>query len=307
MRLGLILALAGAVSFAGAANAQELSGTLKKIKDSGTIVIGQRAGSIPFSYLDENGKPIGYAIDLCYRVADAVKARLGLPSLEVKLVPVTPSNRIQSILDGSIDLECGSTSNNLERQKLVTFSITYFVTANRFVSKAAAGFKTLEDLKGKTIVSTVGTTNLKQISELNGQRHLGLNIVAAKDHVEAFRMLTTDRASAFVMDDILLYSLVANMPSPADYAISAVALSVEPYGIMLRQKDEPFKKVVDDTLAEIYRKGELGPIYAKWFLSPIPPNGINLDVPMSAQLKHVVETLTDSGDPAAYMTTVATP
>jgi glutamate/aspartate transport system substrate-binding protein len=148
---------------------------------------------------------------------------------------------------------------------------------------------------------------LKQIADLNGQRHLGMNIIAAKDHAEAFRMLTTDRASAFVMDDILLYSLVANTASPADYAISTQALSVEPYGIMLRQKDEAFKKVVDDTLAEIYRKGDLKAIYAKWFLSPIPPNGVNLNVPMSAQLAHVVDTLSDSGNPADYTTSSGEP
>ena len=235
-------------------------------------------------------------------MADAVKATLGLDRLEVKLVPVTPANRIQSVLNGSVDLECGSTSNNLERQKVVAFSVTYFVTANRFLSKSAASLKTLEDLKGKTVVSTIGTTNLKQISELNTQRHLGLNIIAAKDHSEAFRMLETDRAAAFVMDDILLYGLVANSAAPKDYVVSAEALSVEPYGIMLRQKDRALKKIVDDTLSRIYRNGELAPIYAKWFLSPIPPNGVNLDVPMSAQLRRVIEMPTDSGDPAAYMT-----
>jgi glutamate/aspartate transport system substrate-binding protein len=304
MRLGSILALTAALGLAGAADAQELTGTLHKIKESGTIAIGHRATSMPFSYLDTDEKPIGYALDLCDRVAAAVKAKLGLPELEIKRVAVTPANRIQSILDGSIDLECGSTSNNLERQKVVTFSITFFVTANRFVAKSASGLKSLDDLRGKTVVSTVGTTNLKQISELNAQRHLGLSIVAAKDHAEAFRMLTSDRASAFVMDDILLYSLVANAASPADYAISPEALSVEPYGIMLRRNDEPFKKIVDDTLSDIYRKGELGPIYAKWFLSPIRPNGIDLDVPMSAQLKHVVAMPTDSGNPADYMTAV---
>jgi glutamate/aspartate transport system substrate-binding protein len=306
MRLGLIMAVA-ATCILGDAHAQGLTGTLLKIKESGTISVGYRSSSIPFSYLDADQKPIGYAMDLCNRVVEAVKVKLDLPRLDVKLVPVTPGNRIQFMLDGSIDLECGSTSNNLERQKVVAFSLTYFVAANRFASKAAAGYKTLDDLKGKTVVSTVGTANLKQIADLNGQRHLGLNIVAAKDHAEAFRMLATDRASAFVMDDILLYSLVATTTSPADYTISAQALSVEPYGIMLRQADEPFKKLVDDTLTEIYRKGELKAIYAKWFLSPIPPKDTNLNVPMSVQLKRVVDMPTDSGNPADYMTSVYEP
>ena len=308
MRLGWIwaLALAGTGFCAGAAGAQDLTGTLRKIKDSGAILIGHRESSIPFSYFVENDKAVGYAIDLCYLVADAVKAKLGLEKLEVKLVPVTAANRIQSILSGAIDLECGSTSNNLKRQKVVSFSNTYFVTANRFVSKAALGAQTIEDLKGKTVVSTIGTTNLKQISDLNGQRHLGLTIIAAKDHAEAFRMLDTGRAAAFVMDDILLFSLVANSTAPADYAISPEALSVEPYGIMLRPQDGAFKKVVDDTLAGIYRKGELLPIYTKWFLRPIPPNGVDLNVPVSAQLKRVIESPTDSGDPSAYMIVTGT-
>jgi glutamate/aspartate transport system substrate-binding protein len=303
MRVGWILALALAGASAGAdpASAQELTGTLRKIRDSGAILIGHRESSLPFSYFDKNDKVVGYALDLCYRVAEAVRTRLGLEKLEVKLVPVTSTNRIPLVLDGSVDLECGSTSNNLERQKVVSFSVTYFVTANRFVAKAASGLKTLDDLKGKTVVSTVGTTNLKQISDLNGQRHLGLSIITAKDHSEAFRMVESGRAAAFVMDDILLYGLVANSASPSDYAISTEALSVEPYGMMLRQQDAPFKKLVDDTLADIYRKDELQPIYAKWFLSSIPPNGVNLNVPMSPQLERVVAMPTDSGDPSAYM------
>lgn len=301
MRLNLMTAMIVACGFAGSAAAQELTGTLQKIRDSGTIVIGHRESSIPFSYYEKNEKVVGYAMDLCLRVADAVKSKLGLAKLDVKLVPVTPSSRISLLLNGSIDLECGSTSNNLEREKVVAFSVTYFVTATRFVSKAAAGLKTLDDLKGKTVVSTVGTINLKEISDLNAQRHLGLDIIAAKDHGEAFRMMQSDRAAAFVTDDILLYSLVANSGSPADYALSTDALSVEPYGVMLRQNDAPFKTVVDDALTAIDKSGEAQSIYAKWFLSPIPPDGVNLNVPMSAPLKRVIERPTDSGDPAAYL------
>jgi glutamate/aspartate transport system substrate-binding protein len=300
MRLTSIAMLVVALLAADRALAQDLSGTLKKVHETGTLAIGHRESSIPFSYYDKNGRPVGYAIDLCAAVADAVKAKLGLAKLAVKTVPVTASNRIPLIANGTIDLECGSTTNNLERQKVVAFSVTTFITSNRFVAKAAANLKTVDDLRGKTIVSTVSTTNLREISDLNAQRRLGLTIVAAKDHAEAFRMVESDRAAAFVMDDILLYSLIANSSAPADYAISEDRLSLEPYGIMLRRDDRPFKQLVDDTIAGIYRRGEIYPLYAKWFLEPIPPNGISLNVPMSPALKRVVASPIDSGDPAAY-------
>jgi len=218
----------------------------------------------------------------------------------VKLNPVTSATRIPLMANGTIDLECGSTTNNLERQKQVSFTITHFVTANRFVSKAAGKLKTVDDLKGKTIVSTAGTTNIKQITEINGQKNLGMNILTAKDHAEAFLMVETDRAAAFVMDDILLYSLVATSKAPKDYVISADALSVEPYGIMLRREDPAFKKVVDAAMVATYKSGAINQIYDKWFLKPIPPKGVNLNVPMSASFKKVVANPTDSGDPAAY-------
>ena len=282
------------------ASAQELTGTLKKIKDTGAITLGHRESSVPFSYYDDNQKVIGYAMDLCYRIVDAVKANLKTDKLEVKLNPVTSATRIPLIANGTVDLECGSTTNNLERQKQVSFTITHFVTANRFVSKKSANLKTVDDLKGKTIVSTSGTTNIKQINEIGAQRQLNLNIIAAKDHAEAFLMVETDRAAAFVMDDILLYSLVATSKSPGDYVISADALSVEPYGIMLRREDPAFKKVVDDEMTKIYKTGAINGIYEKWFVKPIPPKGVNLNLPMSASFKKVVANPTDSGDPASY-------
>ena len=300
MRFRLILT-ATALCVAGhAAIAQELTGTLEKIRSTGVITIGHRESSIPFSYYDKNEKVVGYAMDLCYLVADAVKAKLGLAKLEVKLVPITPSLRIPTILSGKIDLACETMTNNLEREKVVAFSSTFFVAANRFVSKVTDHLKTLDDLKGRTVVSTIGSTNLKQISELNAERHLGLAILAAKDNFEAFRMLESDRAAAHFMDDILLYSSAANSATPADYIVSDEALSVEPYGILLPPDDPAFKKVADDTLAAIYRNGDINKLYAKWFLNPIPPNGVNLNVPMSAALKRAIANPTDSGDPAAY-------
>ena len=281
-------------------NAVAQEGTLKKIKDAGSITIGHRDGSVPFSYYDDKQQAVGYAMDLCARIVDAVKAELKAPKLDVKYQLVTSANRIPLMANGTIDLECGSTTNNLERQKQVAFTITHFVTANRWVAKRAARINKLDDLKGKTIVSTAGTTNIKQITEINAEQKLGMNIISANGHPEAFQMVETGRAVAFVMDDILLYSLVAQSRTPADYAISPIALSIEPYGIMLRKDDAPFKKVVDGAMTALYKSGQLTPIYEKWFLKPVPPKGINLNVPMSEPFKKVVASPTDSGDPATY-------
>jgi glutamate/aspartate transport system substrate-binding protein len=239
-------------------------------------------------------------MDLCMRIVDAVKAELKLAKLDVKLNPVTSATRIPLMANGTIDLECGSTTNNLERQKQVAFTITHFVTANRYVAKKASNINKLEDLKGKTVVSTSGTTNIKWATEENAKRNLGMNIVAAKDHAEAFLMVDTGRAAAFFMDDILLYSLVANSKNPGEWMIGSEAYTIEPYGIMLRRDDPAFKKVVDNAMAQTFKSGAVMPIYEKWFLKPIPPKGINLNVPLSPQFKNVIANPTDSGDPAIY-------
>jgi len=287
-----------AVCLAAAVSAQE--GTLKKIKDSGSITIGHRDASIPFSYYDDRQQPVGYAMDLCLRIADAVKAELKMPKLEIKYQLVTSANRIPLMANGTIDLECGSTTNNLARQEQVWFTITHFVTANRWVSKKSAKIHSLADLKGKTIVSTAGTTNIKQITEINAAQNLGMNIISANGHPEAFQMVETGRAVAFVMDDILLYSLAAQSQRPGDYEISKEALSVEPYGIMVRKDDKPFKQFVDGVMTKIYKSGQINAIYTKWFQKPIPPKGLNLNIPMSDSMKKVVANPTDSGDPAVY-------
>jgi glutamate/aspartate transport system substrate-binding protein len=293
-----LIVIGTATLLPGSALAQD--GTLKKIKETGTIALGHREFSVPFSYYDDKQQPVGYAVDLCHRIVDAVKKELKLDKLEVKLNPLTSAMRIPSIANGTVDLECGSTTNNLERQRLAAFTITHFVTANRFVSKKASNLKTVEDLKGKTVVSVSGTTNIKQITEINAQKNLGMNILNAKDHPEAFLMVETDRVAAFVMDDILLYSMVAGAKSPALYQISPDPLSVEPYGIMLRRDDAAFKKVVDGAMIAIYKTGEINAIYDKWFMKAIPPRNITLNVPMGASFKKVVANPTDSGDPASY-------
>jgi glutamate/aspartate transport system substrate-binding protein len=296
----LLAALFAACAIAGAANAQPLTGTLQKIKDTGTITLGHRETSIPFSYFDDKQQVIGYAMDICHKIVDAVKTHLKLKKIDIKLNPVTSATRIPLMANGTIDLECGSTTNNLERQNQVWFATTHFVTANRFVSKKSSNLKTVDDLKGKTIVSTSGTTNIKNATEINVEKKLGMNIIAAKDHAEAFLTVETGRAVAFFMDDILLYSLVANSKNPSEWVISRDALTVEPYGIMLRKDDVEFKKVVNGAINALYKSGEINKIYEKWFLKPTPPKGINLNVPMSASFKKVVANPTDSGDPKDY-------
>jgi glutamate/aspartate transport system substrate-binding protein len=282
------------------APAAELTGTLKKIRDTGTITLGHRDASIPFSYFDDRQQAIGYALDLCRRVVAAVKAELKMPNLKVALNPVTSATRIPLMANGTIDLECGSTTNNLERQKQVAFTMTHFVTVTRLLARKSSNIRSLADMQGKTIVSTAGTTNHKLINRLNTERRLGMRILAAKDHAEAFLMVESGRAVAFAMDDILLYGLAANSKHPQDYAITAEALSVEPYGIMLRRDDPAFQKLADDTLTRLYRSGEIHRLYEKWFLQPIPPRGVNLNVPMSEQLRKVVANPTRSGDPKDY-------
>jgi glutamate/aspartate transport system substrate-binding protein len=294
----IALALLASASIALPAAAQE--GTLKKIKDSGSITIGHRDASLPLSYYDDKQKPIGFAMDLCHRIVDALKAELKMPKIEVKYQLVTSANRIPLMANGTIDLECGSTTNNLERQQQVWFTMTHFVTANKFVAKRSAKLQKLTDLKGKTVVSTAGTTNIKQLTALNTEKNLGINIVSANGHPEAFQMVESGRAAAFVMDDILLFGLVANSKNPKQFAISQEALSVEPYGIMLRKDDVEFKKVVDAAMTKLYKSGEAAKIYTKWFQKPIPPRNINLNVPMSAQLKKVFANPTSSGDPNDY-------
>jgi glutamate/aspartate transport system substrate-binding protein len=284
--------------FSAGAVAQD--GTLKKIKDTGSITIGHRDASLPFSYYDDKQQPIGYAMDLCARIVDAVKAHLKLPAIKTNYQLVTSANRIPLMANGTIDLECGSTTNNVARQEQVWFTMTHFVTANRWVSKKSSKLKTLKDLSNKTIVSTAGTTNIKQITEINAQQNLNMRIISANGHPEAFQMVETGRAEAFVMDDILLAGLAAQSRSPNDYEISSVALSVEPYGIMLRKDDKEFKAVVDKAMSDVFKSGQINAIYSKWFEKPVPPKNINLNLPMSAAFKKVVANPTSSGDPKAY-------
>jgi glutamate/aspartate transport system substrate-binding protein len=296
------VAAAIAVAFlAQPAGAQPLTGTLQKIKETGEITLGFRESSIPFSYLDDKQQPIGFAMDICAKIVDAVKRELKLDKLAVKLNPVTSATRIPLMANGTVDLECGSTTNNAERQKQVWYTNTHFLTASRYVTKTASNIKKIDDMKGKTVVSTAGTTNIKQVTEVNAARNLGLTIIPAKDHAEAFLMVETDRAAAFIMDDIIIAGLIAVSKEPKIYTISEDAFSLpEPYGIMLRKDDVPFKKLADAATAALYTSPEGTALYEKWFMQPIPPRGLNLNVPLGAQMKKVLAQPTDSPDPAAY-------
>jgi len=297
-----MIGLALAAAFCGCqANAEELTGTLKNIKETGAITLGFRDSSIPFSYLDDSQKPIGFAMDICYKIVDAVKKELKLDKLEARLNPVTSSTRIPLLANGTIDLECGSTTNNPERLKQVAFTNTHFLTATRFVSKKSSKINSIDDLKGKSVASSSGTTNIKQLTEANAARNLGINIIPAKEHAESFLMVETDRAVAAVLDDILLASFVGGSKDPDVYVISTDAFSKpEPYGIMLRKDDPAFKKVVDAATAALYQSGEGQKLYDKWFMQKIPPKGLNLNAPISAELKHEFAKPSDSPDPDSY-------
>lgn len=275
--------------------APAMADTLQKIKDTGTITIGHRESSIPFSYLDGNQKPVGYSMELCNKIVDAVKKELKMPALVTKLTPVTSQTRIPLMTNGTIDLECGSTTNSLERQKQVAFGVTTFVSPVRMVVKADSGIKTLDDLNGKAVATTTGTTSDRYIKQNEKGHNIDVKNVYGKDHAESFLMVETGRASAFVMDEVLLAGFIANAKNPKDFVIVGPALSTEPYGIMLRKDDPQFKALVDKTLSGLMKSGEINKIYAKWFTSAIPPKNVNLNLPMNAQLQEAIKNPNDKG------------
>ncbi|MEN3366848.1 MAG: glutamate/aspartate transport system substrate-binding protein [Burkholderiales bacterium] len=291
----IITVLVGAGLMAGAAQAQELTGTLKKIKDTGTITVGHRESSIPFSYLDDKQKPIGYAMELCMRIVDSVKTELKMPNLKVNLQPVTSSNRIPLLQNGTIDLECGSTTNSVTRQQQVAFGPTYFVINVTAAVKKTSNINTLGDLAGKTVSTTSGTTAVPLLKTYEKTKNAEVKEIYGKDHAEAFLLMADDRVAAFVMDDILLAGQIANAKNPADFKIIQETLRQEPYSMMLRKDDPQFKALVDKTVGGIMKSGEIEKIYAKWFTSPIPPKNINLNFPMTPPLKEAFKNPNDKG------------
>ena len=255
------------------------STTLKRVRDTNALHIGVREASVPFSFMDAKGEPQGYSVDLCLRVVDAVKAELKLPRLEVKFVPVTSANRIAMVKDGKIDLECGSTTNTRDRQKDVAFAYTTFVAGIKMLAKKSSGINGLDDLRGKTVVVTKGTTSEKLMQSVNEERGLNATILESPDHDQSFKAVADGKAVAFPMDDVLLYGLIAKSGKADDYAVVGKYLSVEPYGIMLPKGDPGFERLVDRTLNELFQSGEIRRLYARWFTTA------QLTVPMNQYLK----------------------
>ena len=289
---GLTILAAAAMSCAQAA---ELTGTLKKVKETNSITVGYRESSIPFSYLDNNGKPIGYAMELCGKVVDAVKADLKMPGLKVNYTPVTSSNRIPLLENGTIDLECGSTTNSVARQKQVAFGPTYFVINVTAAVKKDSGISDFAQLAGKTIVTTSGTTAVPLLKKYEKTKDMEFKEIYGKDHAESFLLMADGRAAAFVMDDILLAGQIANSKDPAAYKILPGSLRQEPYSMMLRKDDPQFKALVDKTIDGVMKSGEINKIYTKWFTSPIPPKGINLNFPETPAIKEAFAHPNDKG------------
>jgi glutamate/aspartate transport system substrate-binding protein len=287
--MGVIAAaclLAGAVE---PAKTQDLEGTLKKVKETGTFTIGHRDSSLPLSYLDEKLTPVGFSIELCKHVVEAVKAKLNLPNLTVRYNPVTSATRIPLVANGTVDIECGSTANMTTRQQQVGFSYTFFVPQFKWIVRADSNVKTADDLRGKTIAVTAGTNTALFVNKMNSEENLGMTITPGKDHAESFLLVETGRASAWMEDDVLLAGFRANAKKPADFRLLDKSYPSDPYALMIRKDDPQFKALVDETLTKLMRSGEFEKLYIQWFESPIPPRGINIDLPMSNALRRAIE------------------
>jgi glutamate/aspartate transport system substrate-binding protein len=291
----VIIALLLSAALIAPAAAQDLTGTLKKVKETGAFTVGFRESSIPFSYLDDKQQPIGYAMDLCMRVVDAVKADLKMPNLKVNLQPVTSSNRIPLLQNGTIDMECGSTTNSVQRQQQVAFGPTYFVINVTAAVKKSSNINAIAELNGKTVSTTSGTTSVPLIKSYEKTKNVTVKEIYGKDHGESFLLLADDRAAAFIMDDILLAGQIANSKSPGDYKILPESLRQEPYSMMLRKDDPQFKALVDKTVGGIMKSGEIEKIYAKWFMNPVPPKGINMNFPMTPPIREAFKNPSDKG------------
>jgi len=298
LRRAIGLIFAGLV-FALGAHAQD-SPTLRKIREAGVITLGYRDGSVPFSYLDSAHRPVGYSIDICQRVVDAVREHLGQPDLERRFVLVNSATRVPMVANRTVDLECGVTTHTVERQRHVAFSVTTYVAASRLVSRRSDPVRRLQDLRGRVVTSTVGTTSLAHLQRLSTEQGLAMSIVAARDDPDAFRWVENGRADAFAMDDVLLRGMIALARNPADFVVSEDALSVEPYAIMLPKGDPAFKGLVDRAIVAMFRRGEVDALYRRWFESAIPPGGVNLSLPMLPAMRRVIEQPTDTPDPAHY-------
>ncbi len=274
-------------------SAQAQAGTIEKVKESGAITMGIRESSLPLSYLDDKQQPVGYHVEICQKIIEGVKTKLGLKAVKINYQPVTSQNRIPLVTNGTVDLECGSTTNNAARQQQVAFAPTTFVTNVRMAVKKASGITGLQQLNGKPVATTTGTTSVQLMRGHEKGKGVDFKEVYGKDHADAFLMLESDRAVAFVMDDNLLAGLIASSKNPNDYAIVGEVLNIEPIAIMLRKEDPQFQGMVNATVKDLAKTGELDKLYKKWFQSPIPPKGVNLNFTMSEQLKEAIKNPND--------------
>ena len=278
------------------ASAQGLGPTLQKIKDAGTITIGNRDSSVPFSYLDDAQKPIGFSLDLCNLVVAKLKAKLDLPNLKVVYQAVNSSNRIPLVKNGTVDIECGSTANTIPRQQEVGYSVIFYAPQFKWIALKSSGLKVTDDLKGKTVAVTQGTNTSQFVAKLNAEKSLGMKILQGKDHAESFLLVETGRASAFMEDDILLAGLKATASAPDNFAFLSDDFPSDPYGVMMSKGDADIKQVVDDALTEAMKSGQYDKLYTKWFETPIPPKNINLNFPQSEKLKALVKSPSDKAN-----------
>lgn len=285
LRKLVLSVLLASVAASSLAHAEELTGTLKKIKDNGVIVVGHRESSVPFSYYNNEQKPVGYSQDFSNAIVDAIKKKLNAPDLQVKMLPITSQNRIPLLQNGTYDFECGSTTNNVERQQQAAFSDTIFVIGTRLLVKKGSPIKDFADLKGKTVVVTSGTTSEVLLHKLNDDKKLEMKIISTKDHGDSFRTLETGRAAAFMMDDALLAGERAKAKKPDDWVILGTPQSKEAYGCMLRKDDADFKKLVDDTVAQAETSGQATKWFETWFKKPIPPKNLNMNFELSDDMK----------------------
>jgi ABC-type amino acid transport substrate-binding protein len=290
MKLKLTTAALLLAAFALPASADD---TIKKVGESGRIGLGYRESSVPFSYIASAGKPVGFAVELSNAIVEEVKRRTGKPGIQVEYVSVTSQNRIPLLTNGTIDLECGSTTNNSARGKEVAFAINYFYTGTRLLTKKASHVTNYADLAGKPVSSTTGSTNAQVMRKYNADKALNMNIILAKDHFDGMMLVDADRAVAFALDDVILFGLIATGKNPAEWEVVGDALQVEPYGCMLRKDDPAFKALVDGVIAAMMKSGEFERLYTKWFMAPIPPNNVNLRMPMGAQLRDNLKNLSD--------------
>jgi glutamate/aspartate transport system substrate-binding protein len=289
-RLALLMALLGSML---GSSGLVLADTLQKIASSGRITLGYRESSVPFSYLAGPRQPIGFGVDIYTHLIPALKRATGRTDLEVNWQALTSQNRIPLIANGTVDLECGSTSNTAARAKTVAFAINYFYTGPKLLVKQTSGVKDFEDLAGKTVAVTTGTTTMKLLRKLDLERSMNMQLLSGKDHADSFLLVDAGRAVAFAMDDILLYGQILNAKQPAQWQVVGTPPQVEPYACMLRKDDPAFKRVVDGVIADLMRSGEFERIYAKWFLSPIPPRGRSLNLPMNEALRDNLRKLSD--------------